>query len=481
MPGYFEVDRKGLKALVADRPKSFIVRELVQNAWDEPNVTMTDINLEQIPGTRKARLTVEDDAPEGYHDIRHAYTLFADTRKRTDPSKRGRFNLGEKQVLALCESAEIITTTSAIRFKADGTRTFMRGTRRKAGSIFSAVIPMTKKEFEEISQAVQSFLPPEQIATVFNGEQIQYRAPTGVFIATLQTEFADAEGVIRPSQRKTTVEVHEPLEGETPTLYEMGLPVVGTGDRWHYNVNQRVPLSTDRDNVKPSYLRDLRAEFLNHMADELAPDDFSEAWVLDALEDDRIEAETAKTVVKAQHGHKAFIRDPNDPDATERAMALGWTPVSSRAYSKQAWKNIRKAEGALPVSTSLSGVGRTITVDAELVTVSEWTEGMERVARLTKFIAWSCLHLKVDVGMVKSPDATTSAQYGNRTLRFNISNLGRKWFKRTCSENQIDLIVHELGHEGGGHLEMGYHNMLTRIAAHLGLMNPDDLVTAARG
>jgi hypothetical protein len=53
---------------------------------------------------------VEDDAPEGFYDLTHAYTMFARTRKRSSPDKRGRFNLGEKQVLALCREARIVTT-----------------------------------------------------------------------------------------------------------------------------------------------------------------------------------------------------------------------------------------------------------------------------------------------------------------------------------------------------------------------------------
>ncbi len=70
---WFEVDRDGLRQLLEDRDKSFILRELVQNAWDEPGVTRCDVALEAIPGKRAARLVVEDDAPEGFYE-----TYFAD-------------------------------------------------------------------------------------------------------------------------------------------------------------------------------------------------------------------------------------------------------------------------------------------------------------------------------------------------------------------------------------------------------------------
>ena len=49
--------------------------------------------------------------------------------------------------------------------------------------------------------------------------------------------------------------VHEALPSETPSLYEMGLPIVDTGDKWHIDVAQKIPLNRDRSNVRPSFLR----------------------------------------------------------------------------------------------------------------------------------------------------------------------------------------------------------------------------------
>jgi hypothetical protein len=63
---------------------------------------------------------------------------------------------------------------------------------------------------------------------------------------------------MRPRQRKTQVAIFEALPGPTPSLYEMGLPVVEMGNRWHVNVGQKLPLNRDRDNVKPAYLQAVR-------------------------------------------------------------------------------------------------------------------------------------------------------------------------------------------------------------------------------
>ena len=83
------------------------------------------------------------------------------------------------------------------------------------------------------------------------------------FEETLPTVIADEEGVLRKTNRKTQVRVYEPLPGETAMLYEMGIPVVDTGDRFHIDVGQKVPLNMDRDNVTPAYLRAIRVAVLN--------------------------------------------------------------------------------------------------------------------------------------------------------------------------------------------------------------------------
>ena len=96
---WFDVDKVGLSKLLQRREKSFLVYELIQNAWDQ-NVTKVDVSLERIEGKRCVRIVVSDDDPEGFQELAHAFTLFAESTKKKDPTKRGRFNIGEKWVLA---------------------------------------------------------------------------------------------------------------------------------------------------------------------------------------------------------------------------------------------------------------------------------------------------------------------------------------------------------------------------------------------
>src|SRR5262249_14559522 len=116
---WFDVDRAGLGRQAEEHGKGRLIGELVQNALDEPGVRQIAVTLALVPGRPLADLTVEDDSPEGFRDLTHAYTLFAESYKRGNPEQRGQYNFGEKLVLAVCESASISTTKGTVVFDPD--------------------------------------------------------------------------------------------------------------------------------------------------------------------------------------------------------------------------------------------------------------------------------------------------------------------------------------------------------------------------
>ncbi|MHC5059028.1 MAG: hypothetical protein ACYTKD_30605 [Planctomycetota bacterium] len=462
---WFEVDRDGLRQLLDGKDKAFVLRELVQNAWDEPGVTRCDVTLEPLPGRPAARLVVEDDAPEGFHDLRHAYTLYARTRKRPDPSKRGRFNLGEKQVLALCREARIVTTKGGVRFDACGKRSAIRE-KRPAGSVFEAELAMTRAEVDDALRAVRTFIPPPGIATTINGEPLPAREPLAVVEATLATELEDGEGRYRATRRKTEIHVHEPLRGERALLYELGLPVIETGDRWSYDIQQRVPLTADRDNVRPSFLQDVRAAALNACADRLQPQDASERWVRDGAADPEVRPETTRRVADLRWGEKRVVPTPGDRDGLERAIAAGCHVVAPSEMSAAEWDRMREAD-AVPSS---SAAFPTRLVESEPVPAREWTAAMSRLSRIAQAVADIGLNIPITARFIRSPRADVMAQYGSRQIRFNVSRLGPGFWASV--EEQIALVVHEIAHEEGSHLTQAYYDCLCRIGARLALADP---------
>src|SRR4029078_12707795 len=154
------------------------------------------------------------------------------------------------------------------------------------------------------------------------------------------------------------------------TIYEMGIPVVASGDRWHVDVGQKVPLNVDRDNVTPAYLRDLRRAVLNECFDLLTEDASGENWIDDAIEDEKITAEAVNAALDLRFGEKRVAYDPSDREANKIAMSEGHTVVSGKSLSQAAWGNV-KARSALtpagrvtptpsPYSPGQENVGKTI-------------------------------------------------------------------------------------------------------------------------
>lgn len=262
MKNWFEVDKHGLARILERKGKEFVLFELVQNAWDECGVTKVSATL-QYRGRSRALLVVEDDAPEGFRDLSHAFTLFAESAKKSNPQQRGRFNFGEKLVLAISDEVTIRTTKGGIRFDAEGRHTLR--TRQTVGSRIECLLRMTEEECRAVEHQVRKLICPASIVTVFNGTTLEPRREAEQFTTTLPTEVASADGFLRRVNRETSVRLFTVLPGETAMLYEMGIPVVETGDKWHYDIGQKVPLTIDRENVPPGFLRQVRVAVFNQM------------------------------------------------------------------------------------------------------------------------------------------------------------------------------------------------------------------------
>src|SRR5439155_24587011 len=112
----FEVDTRGFAQLQAGREPWRLAKELVSNAFDEAEVTMVMVDLQMRP--EGAVLVVADDGP-GFRDLKDAFTLYSWTYKREDPTTRGRFNLDEKEIMALAKKGSIKTTYGSVFFTTD--------------------------------------------------------------------------------------------------------------------------------------------------------------------------------------------------------------------------------------------------------------------------------------------------------------------------------------------------------------------------
>lgn len=463
---WFEVDKEGLSKLQERRGKAFVMYELISNAWDTAARKIV-ADLEVIPGRAYATLRIVDDHPDGWKNLDHAYTLFAESEKKGDPEKRGRFNMGEKMVLALCEEASISTTTGTVTFAGDGRTRSKR--RTESGSRFEATIKMTREEYEDVYAAVWKVLPPEGVEFVFNNITIEHRKPLKVVEATLRTEIADTEGILRPTARKTRVEIVACGPRETGSIYEMGLPIVETGDKFHYNVLQKIPLNSERDNVTPAYLRDLRALVMNAVHADLTPEDASSRWANDALEGD-VSKEATERLLTLKFGEKRVITDLHDPEANNIAVTKDYTVIPPRAFSAAQWENVRKHGAALPAGQVTPSPKPYEAEGKDLVIVpeSDWTPGIARVVAYAKELGFELLGRRVDVRVANKATWPYGATYGPGLLTLNLGRLGHAWFNQGPCEEVDELLVHEFAHETeSNHLSEKFHKAICRVAADL--------------
>ncbi len=475
----FEVDTEGYAQTVRRRGVSFVPLELLSNAWDT-DATEVLVRIEPVPNSPSVILRVTDNHPEGFEDLRDTYTLYKYTKKRKDPNVRGRFNIGEKEVLVLCSEAKITSTKGSVIFDKDGSRRNSKE-HRDAGTEFWGIMKMTRDEMEKTIKVLRSAIPPDGVVTLVNGKTLRQPKPLASFEVTLPTELEDEEGNLRPTRRKTTVNVYDPgAYNPDATIYEMGIPVCTLpGDKWHIDVQQKVPLPRDRDSVTQAYLTKLRVAVVNHMHNQLTEEDSGEAWVREATGNKDIDENAFNDLLHKRHGDDLVSRSVDDPESNHTAQAAGYEVLTGRTLSKGEWDNAKEFE-------SFQSAGKEFPTDgpksgsADLgIPPNKWTKGMKQVMAFYTAVMPELIGAEAHIRIVRDKGNHFQAWYGGRRLTLNLQYLGHAFFNNFPHQNFVevaDLLIHELGHEyERDHLSKSYNDALTLLGAKLvklALTNP---------
>lgn len=216
--------------------------------------------LTKFPTEPLAELVVTDNDPEGFLDLNHVYTLFASSFDKTNPEAR---HVNLKYVLAICREATICTTKGSVILGPAGWEERPRR-RTNRGTFFRAIIDCTDERFLQFVQFMRRLIVKPGWRLFVNGDEIHHRKPLATLTEELPTEIADNQGCLALTLRSAEVDLYEPRPGEAAMLYEFGIPVVETGDRWHFDVRQRVPFNPEQEGLPPDYLRHLQASVLRH-------------------------------------------------------------------------------------------------------------------------------------------------------------------------------------------------------------------------
>lgn len=462
---WINVDLAGLAATLSRNGKSFILSELLRNAWDEFGVTKVDVTTTKVAGRPLVQMIISDNSPNGFKELSDAYTLFADSKKKTNPEVAGRFNCGEKFCLALCESAMIESTTGTIYFAAGGTRSKSRKC-SVLGTTITLFIRMTTAEHDELCNFAKTLLAPREIATTFNGEWLMPRRPITNIRTKLTTEIANGEGILRKLKRETIVEVLEPREGELPTLYELGIPVMPLDCKWHCNVQQKVPLTMERDSVPPSYLRDISTLIVNELHASLSAEEATANWVTEGVGSKDATPEAVTKVIDLRFGKKRVSYDPSDQEANKIAVSEGYQVVHGGSLPKEVWRNVKAIEAIKPAGQvtpspkPFSKDGKAL----ELIPREKWNKQMNQLAVYSNMVAYYLLNVALIIRFADDSGWSTVACYGDETLTINLAKFSACSSRRAINE----LLLHEFAHHKvSDHLSRDFYDEIARLGASL--------------
>ena len=115
-----EVSLAGMRELHIGRRPAELIKELIQNAFDEDSASSCIVKVEYAPG--EGTKVVVTDNGAGFSDVKDVWTLLGTNPKRSLVNKRGRFNSGDKEVLSVALWAKLETVGFTVVFPKLGGR-----------------------------------------------------------------------------------------------------------------------------------------------------------------------------------------------------------------------------------------------------------------------------------------------------------------------------------------------------------------------
>jgi hypothetical protein len=250
-------------------------------------------------------------------------------------------------------------------------------------------------------------------------------------------------------------------------LYEMGIPVVETGDRWHVDIQQKVPLNVDRDNVTPAYLRAVRVAVLNEMAQRLTKEDATSTWVKEAAGDGRAAPQAVAKVIDLRFGDKRVAFDPSDVGSNREAASNDFVVVSGGSMSAGEWENARRA-GAIQPAGKLFPTGLNSRVPDKFYLPDEYTSDMKWYAAMVGHVGKALIDQNVKLEFIR--DTGMVAGCFNHRTSVVTANLAFIQLGGRPSQSFLDLLIHELAHDtvrSNDHLSRAFYDACTRLGAKL--------------
>jgi hypothetical protein len=446
---WFELSEEGWRRSNRARPLGQLVREALQNAFDQ-RARRVKVRLEED------EVRIEDDAPAGLARDEFAFTVFLG-EKDTPPTWRGRKGRGLKEMIASSDRAEVETVGRTLVF--DDTGRQVKPNTRLVGTCLRLFRRTSASEREAAVQLLRLTLPPPGVELVINGRTVRMpRVKESLEDCVLETVELH-RGVERYVERATRVDLYHPRPGETPHLFELGLPVEPHHLPWHVDVQQRIPLAAERDAARDPYKRILAAILLESLAPELSRQELSGAWVTEVLSHFTLGPEALEAYVEKVLPARAVLSV--GPRMDDRARQLGAKVVDLRGMPLTALEQLETVvESADAYVERMEGPPRDVVVHPGA--------RAERFVGLVRCLSRELIGREVRVEFferkVRDPSAQVDAEYDREKRVLRVNMRGQVRLDDPVEPRTLGIILHELAHEAGEEHDFAFIDRLEGLA-----------------
>ena len=490
--GWLAISTEGFAAMNAARPPEHLVKELVQNSLD----SLTDnqagcIHLRYGHNGECFEVSCVDNGSgiDNLADLRVVYL----THKTDSHLKRGRFGRGFKEALCIAEQALVASGHQQLEFlREQGQRVTRQSSpaQPQPGTRVWMQMPWPAETSSQLDAYFQRFLVPEGVLLEVNGLRLTSRPVEHQVAASLSTEIYDAtsQSWKKPS-RKTVIQLVRTRPEETPTIYEMGIPVAAL--EWsvpfHCDIQQRVPMNPNRDAVASGYALKLHVACLPTLLDGMDADTVKQDWVGtagrrcdDSVQQQIISRAFGDNIARSvpRMGARHFDEDARDLglQVINTAQASGGFREMLKAFVPSAQQVVRaderrKADQAHDSSFSVqdameAGDHRQRWLDRQ--------GGAEHVECCLSFAVWFCQQLVLscpDVQNRVSGMLTLNDEPGQRIYAhwsgMNVLTLALDescFWRQPLGSESLEVLIHEAAHAMNMHHGYEFRVELERLA-----------------
>ncbi len=429
---WFEISNEGWRRMNAGRPLSSLLKEAIQNSFDEEVVEVSvQIGADEI--------VIEDDAPHGFAHEKLVYTVFL-TDKEDAPTKRGRKGRGLKELISAMESASVETIGSTIHFDDRGRHAVDNGRRR--GTRITLRRRSTAEDVDAALRELSLIIPPKDVTLRINQRRIKPPQLHLILWDCLLETVVIRRGVERMWEHPTRVELYHPRRGEPAYLFEMGIPVETLSVPWHVDVQQRVPLADHRESATEHYKMILKSLLLESLIDQwLDRRALRTEWVDEVLRRQMISDRALEQYVARVFPAGSLLGGAER--INDRARQLGGSVVDAVTMPRGVYAALVRVME--PAEEFVKRREREFNEKPV-----EPTAEQQRFSLFARWLGERLLGRRLQISFVhKEPtldglveDASFDAASGS--LKFNV--IGKVDFANPLSPTTLGILFHELAH-----------------------------------